>query len=138
MLGRVLFKSKIHRARVTHADVDYEGSVTIDTDLMDQADILPNEEVQIWNVTRGTRLTTYALPAERGSRVVCVNGAAAHLNRPGDLIIIATFAMYTEEEARAHRPKVVLVDEDNRVKDGAHVEIPGPATPKKVHTAPSA
>lgn len=127
-LARTLFKSKIHRATVTHADVHYEGSVTVDADLLEKANILPYEEVHIWNVTRGTRLTTYALPGERGSGVVCVNGAAAHLNGPGDLVILATFALVPEEAAASHRPTVVLVDERNRVKDADHEEVPGPAT----------
>ena len=87
-----VFKSKIHRATVTHADVAYEGSVSIDADLMDAAEILPYEAVHIWNVTNGSRLVTYALAGARGSGTVCVNGAAAHLNRPGDLVILATYA----------------------------------------------
>ncbi len=110
-----VFKSKIHRATVTHADVDYEGSVTIDSELLDAAQILPYEAVHIWNVTRGTRLVTYALEAPRGSGAVCVNGAAAHLNWPGDLVILATFADMTPEEARSHRPVVVRVDGQNRL-----------------------
>ena len=105
-----MFKSKIHRATVTHADLAYEGSVTIDRDLMDAANILPHEAIHIWNVTRGTRLVTYALEGPRGSGAVCVNGAAAHLNRPGDLVILATFADMTAEEARAHVPSVVRVE----------------------------
>jgi aspartate 1-decarboxylase len=127
ILSRSLFKSKIHRATVTHADIEYEGSVTIDADLLDAADILPYEEVQIWNVTRGTRLATYALEGPRGSGVVCINGAAAHLNKPGDLVIIATFAQVAEKDARQHQPTVVLVDEHNRIKNPKLVEIPGPA-----------
>jgi aspartate 1-decarboxylase len=122
-----MFKSKIHRATVTHADLAYEGSVTIDRDLMDAANILPHEAIHIWNVTRGTRLVTYALEGPRGSGAVCVNGAAAHLNRPGDLVILATFADMTAEEARAHVPSVVRVDEKNRIlleKTGP--ELPGP------------
>src|SRR5689334_18951081 len=99
---RRMFKSKIHRATVTHADLDYEGSVTIDADLLDLSDILPYEAVDVWNVTRGTRLTTYALSGPRGSGVICINGAAAHLNRPGDLVILATFADMTEAEAKHH------------------------------------
>lgn len=126
ILGRTLFKSKLHRATVTHADVDYEGSVTVDADLLDAADIVAHEEVQIWNVTRGSRLATYALPGERGSGVVCINGAAAHLNKPGDLVIIATFAQVAEEDVRSHRPTVVLLDEHNRIKDPKLVEVPGP------------
>jgi aspartate 1-decarboxylase len=127
LISRRLFKSKIHRATVTHADVEYEGSVTIDADLLAAADILPYEEVHIWNVTRGSRLSTYALEGERGSGVVCINGAAAHLNQPGDLVIIATFAQVAERSARQHRPTVVLVDEHNRIKQPKLVEIPGPA-----------
>src|SRR5512143_3163485 len=93
-----VFKSKIHRATVTHADLEYEGSVTIDVDLMKAADILPHEAVHIWNVTRGTRLVTYALEGPAGSGAVAVNGAAAHLNRPGDLVILATFAALQPDE----------------------------------------
>jgi aspartate 1-decarboxylase len=108
-----IFKSKIHRATVTHADLDYEGSVTIDRLLMDQARILPFEEVHIWNVTRGTRLSTYALPGPEGSGVVCVNGAAAHHNRPGDLVILATFAEMDAVEAQTFQPTVLRVDGRN-------------------------
>jgi aspartate 1-decarboxylase len=111
---RNLFKSKIHRVTVTRADVDYEGSVTIDSELMAAADILPFEAVHIWNVTTGTRLVTYALPGDAGSGVICVNGAAAHLNRPGEILILATFAEVSAEEARELRPTVVFVDGHNR------------------------
>src|SRR5690242_19594947 len=121
-----LFKSKIHRATVTHADLDYEGSVTIDVDLMTAANILPHEAVHIWNVTRGTRLMTYALEGPRGSGAIAVNGAAAHLNKPGDLVILATFAEMTPEEARAYRPVVVRVDSRNRPTDDRSLERPGP------------
>ena len=113
-MQRNMFRSKIHRATVTHADVDYEGSVSIDSDLMAAADILPFEAVHIWNVTTGTRLLTYALPAEPNSGVICVNGAAAHLNRPGEIVILATFADVSVEEARRLRPRIVFVDEHNR------------------------
>jgi aspartate 1-decarboxylase len=122
-----VFKSKIHRATVTHADVAYEGSVTIDRDLMDAAGILPFEAVHIWNTTTGTRLVTYALEGPRGSGAICVNGAAAHLNRPGDIVILATFADMSPEEARVHRPKVVRVDAKNRmVLASDDPEKPGP------------
>lgn len=122
-----IFKSKIHRATVTHADVAYEGSVTIDRDLLDAAGILPFEAVHIWNATRGTRLVTYALEGPRGSGAICVNGAAAHLNSPGDIVILATFAEMTPEEARVHRPTVVRVDAKNRiVRAGEGDEKPGP------------
>jgi aspartate 1-decarboxylase len=125
-MRRTLFKSKIHRATVTHADLEYEGSVTIDEDLMDAAGIWEYEALHVWNLTRGTRLQTYAIKGQRGSGVVCVNGAAAHLNRPGDRVILATFADMDESEARAFRPKVVRVDEENHIVDGNTVEVAGP------------
>jgi aspartate 1-decarboxylase len=109
-----ILKSKIHRATVTEADVAYEGSVSIDLALMEAAGILPHEAVHIWNVTNGSRVVTYALPAERDSGTVCVNGAAAHLNRRGDIVILATFAQMEPQEARRHRPSVIHVDETNR------------------------
>lgn len=121
-----VFKSKIHRATVTHADLSYEGSVTVDADLLDAANILPYEAVHIWNVTRGTRLVTYALPGPRGSGAICINGAAAHLNQPSDLVILATFADMTPEEARSHVPTVVRVDAKNRILPEAGPELPGP------------
>jgi aspartate 1-decarboxylase len=121
-----VFKSKIHRATVTHADLAYEGSVTVDQDLLDAADILPYEAIHVWNVTRGTRLVTYALSGPRGSGAVCVNGAAAHLNQPGDVVILATFAEMTPSEARGHRPTVVRVDACNRMLPDTSEELPGP------------
>jgi aspartate 1-decarboxylase len=123
-----MFKSKIHRATVTQADLDYEGSLTMDLDLLEAADILPHEEVHVWNVTRGTRFATYAIEGDRGSGVMCVNGAAAHLAKSGDVIIVATFAQVAESAVRAHRPNVVLVDEKNRIKSANVKEIPGPRT----------
>ena len=125
-MRRVMFKSKIHRATVTQADLDYEGSLTLDRNLLEAADILPGEQVHVWNVTRGTRLSTYAIGGEAGSGVVCINGAAAHLVSPGDLVIIATFTDLDDAEARKHRPKVVLVDGKNRIVQPDAVEIPGP------------
>lgn len=121
-----MFKSKIHRATVTHADLDYEGSVTIDQDLLDAAGILAHEEVHIWNVTNGARLCTYALSGPRGSGAICVNGAAAHLTRPGDLVILATFAQMSEDEARQHVPLVVRVDAHNRMLGDKSPEVAGP------------
>jgi aspartate 1-decarboxylase len=121
-----VFKSKIHRATVTHADLQYEGSVTIDVHLMREANILPYEAVHIWNVTQGSRLMTYALEGPAGSGVVCINGAAAHLNKPGDKVILATFAEMTPEEARVHTPVVVRVDADNRMLTSDEPELPGP------------
>src|ERR1700687_1610203 len=115
-MRRSMLKSKIHRATVTHADVDYEGSLTLDPLLLEAADILPYEEVHVWNVTRGTRLRTYAMVGERGSGGVCVTGAAAHLAGPGDLVIVATFTQMDDGAARAHRPKVVLVDGRNKIR----------------------
>jgi aspartate 1-decarboxylase len=125
-MRRSMLKSKLHRARVTGADVNYEGSLTLDGSLLEAADILPHEQVHVWNVTRGTRLTTYAIAGEPGSGVVCVNGAAAHLARPGDLIIVATFAEIDDADARSHRPRVVFVDEKNRISPHADAEVPGP------------
>lgn len=122
---RFMLKSKLHRAQVTQADLDYEGSVTLDKNFLDAADIVPFEEVHIWNVTRGTRLSTYAMEGPAGSGVVCINGAAAHLAKPGDVVIIATFTQVDEADARAHRPRVVLLGEGNHIKAIAH-EIPGP------------
>ena len=113
---RSMLKSKLHRARVTHADVEYEGSITVDADLLEAADILPYEQVHVWNITRGTRLVTYAMVGQRGSGTVCINGAGAHLSQPGDLVIIATFTQLDDAAARAHRPRIVLVDEKNRVR----------------------
>jgi len=110
-----MLKSKIHRATLTGADLHYEGSVTIDLDLMEAADIIPYEAVSIWDVTNGSRFETYAIEGERGSGVICVNGAAARLVAPRDLVIIASFSSMSDEEARAYEPKLVFVDEQNRI-----------------------
>ena len=123
---RTMFKSKIHRATVTHADLHYEGSVTIDRDLLEAADILENEWVAIWNVTNGKRIETYALEGDAGSGVICINGAAAHRFSPGDLVIIATRTDMDDEAARTWEPTVVLVDADNKIVDPALKEIAGP------------
>lgn len=133
-MRRTLFKSKIHRATVTDADLDYEGSVTIDGELMRAADILPYEKVHIWNVTNGSRLETYALAGADGSGVICVNGAAARHAQRGDLVIIATFAEVDESEARTFKPTVVRVDAKNRAVPGPADEIPGPARPPHLKT----
>ena len=117
---RNMLRSKIHRATVTGADLHYEGSVTIDEALMAQADILPHQEVEIWNVTNGERFRTYALRGRANSGVVCINGAAAHKASAGDLVIIATFGWMSETEARAWEPKVVFVDERNRAVQRVH------------------
>jgi len=121
-----LFKSKIHRATVTHADLDYEGSVTISGELLDAAGILPHEQVHIWNVTRGTRLVTYALRGDDDSGIICINGAAAHLASTGDLVIIATFAEVEAADARDWKPRVVFVDGENRRVADDLAEIAGP------------
>jgi aspartate 1-decarboxylase len=123
MIYRRMLKSKIHRACVTHADLDYEGSITISPELLLAANILPYEAVNIWNVTAGTRFETYAIEGEPGSKAVCVNGAAAHLVTPGDIIIIATFFQLPEESCRHYQPTVVFVDNQNQYKD-TRLEIP--------------
>ena len=121
-----LFKSKLHRATVTHADLEYEGSVTISGELLDAADIHEHEKVHIWNVTRGTRMVTYALRGDDHSGIICINGAAAHLASPGDKVIISTFAEVPEEAVRDWVPTVVLVGEKNRIVSAEHVEVAGP------------
>jgi aspartate 1-decarboxylase len=110
-----MFKSKIHRATVTHADLHYVGSVTVDLDLLEAADILPGELVSIVDITNGARLETYTIAGERGSGVIGINGAAAHLVHRGDLVILITYAAMTTEEARTYVPSVVHVDADNRI-----------------------
>jgi aspartate 1-decarboxylase len=112
-----MLRAKIHRATVTEANVDYEGSITIDRRLMDATDLLPNEAVCVWNVTNGNRFETYTVEGAPDSGVVCVNGAAAHLVSPGDLVIIAAFTWLDEDAARLHEPKVVFVDERNRIRE---------------------
>ena len=116
-MQRRMLKAKIHRATVTETNLEYEGSLTIDGDLLEAADILPFEEIHVWDVTNGSRLTTYAMEGERGSGVVCVNGAGAHMIRRGDLVIVATYTTLEEKLAKTHRPSVVLVDESNRAKE---------------------
>lgn len=110
---RTMVKAKIHRATVTQADLNYVGSLTIDAELMELADILPNEQVHVLNVTNGHRMVTYAIRGERGSGVMCLNGAAARHGQKGDIIIVMTYAHCTDEEARTLEPKVVLVNENN-------------------------
>ncbi|MER5255698.1 aspartate 1-decarboxylase [Streptomyces sp. NPDC002855] len=126
---RTLFKSKIHRATVTQADLHYVGSVTIDADLLDAADLLPGELVHIVDITNGARLETYTIEGERGSGVIGINGAAAHLVHPGDRVIIISYAQVDDAEARTLRPKVVHVDgADNRIValgDDAAAPVPG-------------
>jgi aspartate 1-decarboxylase len=114
-MQRTLLKSKIHRATVTAADLEYEGSVTVDSDLLDAADIRESEQVDIYNITNGSRLTTYALAGKPGSGEIQINGAAAHLTGIGDLVILASYARYTEAEAAHHEPRIILVDKENRI-----------------------
>jgi aspartate 1-decarboxylase len=112
---RIMMKSKIHRATVTQADLDYVGSVTLDAALMEAADLLEGEQVAIVDITNGARIETYVIPGEAGSGVIGINGAAAHLVHPGDLVIIMSYAVLSDAEARAMKPRVVHVDEKNRV-----------------------
>ena len=120
---RTVLKSKIHRARVTQADHHYEGSITIDADLMDAADILPFEQVHVLDVDNGARLTTYAIEGVRDSGQICINGAAAHLVNPGDTVIILTYKSATEAEARSLAPALIYVDERNRItRIGSHIQ----------------
>ncbi len=114
-MHRILLKSKIHGATITEANLDYEGSLTIDRDLMDAADLIPYEQVHIFNITNGHRFMTYVIEGTRGSGEICANGAAAHLARDGDTLIIASFCTANEEEWKKHEPKLVYVDEENRI-----------------------
>ena len=107
--------SKIHRATVTQADLDYVGSITVDIDLLEAADLLPGERVDICNCTNGNRLSTYVIPGERGAGEICVNGAAAHLVSPGDVVILIAYSQMSDAEARTYLPRVVFVDEANRI-----------------------
>ena len=114
---RTLLKSKIHRASVTHCELNYEGSCAIDEDLLDAANLGENEQVHIWNINNGERFITYAIRAERGSRIISVNGSAARRAAVGDLVIIAAFAQVDEEEVKNFKPQLVFVDPDNRIKE---------------------
>jgi len=114
-MQRTMLKAKLHRVRVTHSELHYEGSCAIDDDLLDAADIREYQQIDIYNVTNGERFTTYAIRAQRGSGVISVNGAAAHKADPGDILIIATYAMCTELELQKFHPSLVYVDEYNRI-----------------------
>ena len=114
-MQRTMLQSKLHRVHVTHAELHYEGSCAIDDDLMDAADIREYQQIDIYNVSNGERFTTYAIRAQRGSGVISVNGAAAHKASPGDILIIATYAAYSELELQKYHPKLVYVDERNRI-----------------------
>lgn len=112
---RTMMKSKVHRATVTEANLDYVGSITIDTDLMAAADLLPHEKVQVVNNNNGARFETYVIEGAPGSGVICINGAAARLAAPGDTVIVISYATMTDAESREHEPTVVFVDKDNRI-----------------------
>ncbi|NHC15787.1 aspartate 1-decarboxylase [Motilibacter deserti] len=126
---RTMLKSKIHRATVTHADLHYVGSITVDSDLLDAADLLPGEQVAVVDVTNGARLETYVIPGERGSGVIGINGAAAHLVHPGDLVILISYAAVDDAEARRMTPRVVHVDAANAIVEvGGDAAEPVPGT----------
>ncbi|WP_301107042.1 aspartate 1-decarboxylase [Sporosarcina sp.] len=114
---RMMMNGKIHRATVTEANLNYVGSITIDRDLLDAAGMLPNEKVQIVNNNNGARFETYIIAGERGSGVICLNGAAARLVQPGDIVIILNYVYLSDEEARTHQPNVLIMDEQNRIKE---------------------
>jgi len=114
-MQRIMLKAKLHRVHVTHSELHYEGSCAIDDDLLDAADIKEYQQIDIYNITNGERFTTYAIRAQRGSGIISVNGAAAHKAKPGDLLIVASYAMYNEIELQKYRPLLVYVDENNRV-----------------------
>lgn len=120
---RTMMKSKLHRATVTEANLNYVGSITIDEDLMDAVDIWANEKVQVVNNTNGARLETYVIPGPRGSGTICLNGAAARLVQPGDVVIIISYGLMSEEEARKYNPKVAILNKDNRIVQTLHEEI---------------
>ena len=122
IMFRTLLGGKIHRATVTEADLNFVGSITVDQDLLDAAGICVNEKVHVVNNNNGARFETYTISGERGSGVVCLNGAAARLVQKGDVVIIMSYVMLSEPEVAAHEPKVVLVDEHNRVRDVIHYE----------------
>lgn len=119
---RNMMNGKIHRATVTEANLNYVGSITIDEDILDAVGMIANEKVQIVNNNNGARLETYIIPGERGSGVICLNGAAARLVQKGDIVIIISYALIAEEKVAAHKPKVAIMDEDNRIKELIHAE----------------
>lgn len=119
-MQRTMLKSKLHRVTATHADLQYEGSCAIDEDLLEAANIKEYEQIDIWNVNNGERFTTYAIRAERGSGVISVNGSAARRAAPGDIMIIATFAIYNEIELTKHEPSLIYVDSQNRITRVGH------------------
>ena len=114
-MQRTMLKSKLHRVTATHSELHYEGSCAIDLNLLEAADIIEHEQIDIWNINNGERFTTYAIRAERGSGIISVNGSAARRAAPGDLLIIASFALYEDAELAAQKPKLVYVDAQNRI-----------------------
>lgn len=134
---RKLLAAKIHRATVTAADVNYEGSMTVPPELLAAAGISVYESLHVWNVTRGSRLETYAIEGLPGSHDICANGAAAHLVRPGDQVILAAYAMIPEAGAKSHQPKLIFVNEKNEITHTGP-EVPGPQMPTSQHSKPSA
>ncbi|HVJ50495.1 aspartate 1-decarboxylase [Desulfitobacterium sp.] len=122
---RTMMKSKIHRAKVTEANLKYVGSITIDEDLIVAADILPNEKVQIVNNNNGARMETYVIPGERGSGTICLNGAAARLVQVGDEVIIISYGIFTDEASQDYQPKVIFVNGENKIVKLTHEEIHG-------------
>jgi aspartate 1-decarboxylase len=119
---RTLMKAKIHRATVTESNLNYVGSITIDEDILDAVDMIPNEKVQIVNNNNGARFETYIIPGKRGSGVMCLNGAAARLVQEGDTIIVISYAMFNEAEAKNHQPKVAIMDKNNMIQEMLGVE----------------
>ncbi|WP_226034712.1 aspartate 1-decarboxylase [Aquibacillus saliphilus] len=121
---RTMMKAKIHRARVTEANLNYVGSITIDSEILEQVGILPHEKVQIVNNNNGQRLETYVIPGEKGSKVICLNGAAARLVQKGDIVIIVSYAMISNEELASFKPKVAIMNENNEITDLIDEEPP--------------
>jgi len=121
---RTLMKAKIHRARVTHADLNYIGSITIDQDILERVDIIPNEKVQIVNNNNGARLETYVIAGERGTGMICLNGAAARLVQKGDTVIIISYALVAESDTESFTPKVAIMNENNQIEQMIDQEMP--------------
>ncbi|UQD52529.1 aspartate 1-decarboxylase [Bacillus methanolicus] len=119
---RTMMNAKIHRARVTEANLNYVGSITIDEDILDAVGMVPNEKVQIVNNNNGARFETYIIPGQRGSGVVCLNGAAARLVQEGDVVIIISYVLVPEEKVKTHKPKVAIMDENNKIVELLHAE----------------
>lgn len=135
-MTRTMMKSKIHRCTVTDADLTYEGSITVDSLLMEAADFLPHEQVHVWNINNGERFQTYVIPGPPSSGVMCVNGSAARKVQRGDLLIIATFAGMSDEEARNLVPKVVYVDGANKMRRGENPHGASAVRPRALRSAP--